>query len=178
MTVLILMWVAIALALLIGLRRWFQHLDKTAIKGLDTLALALLVGGVLLALCACTTAPTANQQAGIQVSVDVATGFAIQQKDADPGVWKARAIAYKSIALQLQAINSAGNSTLATLAADLQPLIAKLPPVDQLAARSLVAGLTPYLNAQLRDNPTVAATQTALASILTEFILACETYGA
>lgn len=138
--------------------------------------LAAICGGAMI-VSACTTPPTAGQQAGIQVAVDVATGLAIQQKDSDPAVWKARAAQYRAIATQLQTLNSMGTATLATLAADLQPMIGQLPPAEQLAARSLVAALTPYLNAQLRDNPTLATTQAAVGAILAEFILACDTYA-
>lgn len=153
--------------------RWGRIKQLTAIKGLDTLA---LVAALPLLFTGCVTGPTATQSAGIQAAVDIATGLAIQQKDSDPAVWVARAQTYKAVAVRLQELNSTGTATLATLAADLQPLISTLPPADQLAARTVVAALTPYLNAQLRDNPTLAATQSAVGTILAEFISACDVY--
>lgn len=142
----------------------------------------LFAAVLLLALAACTTAPTLTQQAqissGITIAVDVAAGFAIQQKDIDPAIWKARAVSYKAIAVQLQSINSGGAATLSTLAVALQPLVAKLPPVDQIAANTLVAALTPYLQQQLSANPSAATVQTTVAEILNAVISACAAYGA
>lgn len=132
----------------------------------------------ILSVSACKTLPTVNQQAGITVAIDIAAGFAIQQHDTDQSVWKARAAQYKAIALQLQALNNAGTATLATLQADLEPLIAKLPPADVLAAHALVAAVTPYVQQQISTNPKVANTQAAVAVVLQAVIDACTAYGA
>lgn len=143
---------------------------------LATMALSIVLGASVLQ--GCATAPTANQQAGIIVSVDVAAGLAIQQKDADPAKWKARAVEYKAIAVQLKAVNDAGPATLATLAADLAPLVAKLPPADQLAANALEAALIPYLQSQIPGNANVQNAQTTVEAVLVALISACEAYGA
>lgn len=140
--------------------------------------IGILAAAFLLGFTGCKTAPTATQQSGIAIAVDLAAGFGIQQGSTDPGVWKARATQFKTIATQLKTLNDAGTATLATLAGDLQPLIAKLPPADVLAANTLVAALTPYLNQQLAGNPTVANTQAAVDLILQAVIDACTVYGA
>lgn len=142
---------------------------------------ALMIGltlGVGSQLTACASAPTANQQAGIVVSVDIAAGLAIQQHDTDPVKWKARATEYKSIAVELKTVNDAGGATLATLAADLAPLVAKLPPADQLAASALEAALIPYLQSQIPGNANVQNAQTTVDVVLSALISACEAYGA
>jgi hypothetical protein len=143
---------------------------------LATMALSIVLGASLLQ--GCATLPTANQQAGIIVSVDVAAGLAIQQKDTDPVKWHARAAEYKVIAVQLKTLNDAGTATLATLAADLAPLVAKLPPADQLAATALEAALVPYLQSQIPGNANVQNVQTTVGVILDTLISACEAYGA
>jgi hypothetical protein len=137
---------------------------------------------ILAALCAvaalsgCKTLPNATQQAAASVVVDVAAGLAIQQGSPDPAVWKARAIGFKAIATVLLQKNSA--TTLASLQAELLPLVAKLGPADVLAANALVAALTPVLQQQLGANPTVANTQAAVAVVLNDIITACNAYGA
>lgn len=134
--------------------------------------------GVGSQLTACASAPTVNQQSGIIVSVDIASGLAIQQHDSDPAKWTARAKEYKAIAVELKTLNDAGGATLATLAADLAPLVAKLPPADQLAASALEAALIPYLQAQIPGNANVQNAQTTVDVVLTSLISACEAYGA
>lgn len=144
---------------------------------------AMLLGTVVsasLGLTACATAPTASEQGGIAVAVDVATGLALSEggKVSDFAVLKARAVEYKAIAVKVKAVNDAGTATLATLAAALQPEIAKLPPADQLAAQALIAALTPYLQSQIPGNADVQNVQTTVDLILSNVILACEAYGA
>lgn len=136
--------------------------------------------GVVSQLTACATAPTGAAQSGIVVAVDVATGLAISDggKVSDLATQKARATEYKSIAVKVKTVNDAGTATLATLAAALQPEIAKLPPADQLAAQALVAALTPYLQSQIPGNPDVKNVQTTVDVILAAVISACEAYGA
>lgn len=143
---------------------------------LAVMALSVILGASVLQ--GCASAPTANQQAGIVVSVDVAAGLAIQQKDTDPVKWKARASEYKAIAVELKTVNDAGGATLATLAADLAPLVAKLPPADQLAASALESALIPYLQSQIPGNANVQNAQTTVDVVLTAVISACEAYGA
>jgi len=139
---------------------------------------------ILAALCAvaalpgCKTLPTPNQQAAAAVIIDVAAGVAIQQGSPLPAVWKVRAAAFKSIATTMLAADQGGTVTLATLQADLQPLIAKLGPADVLAANALVTALGPVLQQQLGANPTVGATQQAVAMVLNDIIAACNAYGA
>lgn len=142
------------------------------------LVVAAMALSVVLGLTACATAPTVNQQAAIVVSVDVAAGLAIQQKDTDPAKWKARAIDYKAIAFELKTLNDAGGATLATLAADLAPLVAKLPPADQLAANALESALIPYLQSQIPGNANVQNAQSTVDIVLSALISACEAYGA
>lgn len=141
-------------------------------------AMLLLAVAIPIGLSACKTAPTATQQSQIVLAVDVASGVAIQQRDTDPAKWMARAVSYKAIATELKAVNDAGTATLATLAADLQPLVAKLPPADQLAASALVAALTPYLNQQTQSNPQVANIRATVDVILQAVIDSCDAYGA
>jgi hypothetical protein len=143
------------------------------------LLLAVVLGAGMLTGCA-TMTPTQKAQAnaGATVAVQVAAGFAIQQKSNDPAAWKARAVEFKAIAIELQTVNNAGTATLATLAADLAPLVTKLPPADQLAAQAAVAGLTPFLQAQIQANPSAGAVQAEVATVLSAFIAACEAYGA
>lgn len=149
-------------------------------KAVQASAVVLLIGVALVSsalLSACKTLPTPTQQSQVAIAVDVAAGFAIQQKDADPAVWKARAVQYKAIAVELKAVNDAGTATLATLQADLAPAIAKLSPAEQLGARALVAALVPYLQAQAQANATVQNTQAAVDVILAAVIDACTAYG-
>lgn len=127
-------------------------------------------------LTACKTAPTPTQTAGITVAVNIATGVAIQE-GADSSVWKTRAANFKAIAVQIKTVNDAGTATLATLAADLAPLIAKLPPADQLAAHTLVAAVTPYINVEIAGNPQLQNAQATLDLILQAVIDSCATYG-
>lgn len=138
----------------------------------------LLLGVAVPFVGGCATAPTATESAGISVAVDIATAAAIQNGSNDPSAWKSRAVEYKAIAVKVKAVNDAGTATLATLAADLQPQIAKLPPADQLAANVLVTALTPYLNQELQGNAKLQTAQTAVDVIVQAVIDACTTYGA
>jgi hypothetical protein len=142
--------------------------------------LALFVVSVLTvsSLVACKTAPTAKEQSAVTVAVYVVAGRAIRDNDSVPAVWKARAEKYKAAAIRLRDVNEAGTATLATLTAELEPLIAKLNPDEQLAARALVAGLTPYLQEQINASETVAVSQERLSYILAALITVCEAYGA
>ena len=138
----------------------------------------MMLGSLSAGLVGCATVPTQTEQTATAAAVTVATGIAIQQKDTDPQVWQKRAKEIKLIALELQAVNNAGNATLATLAADLQPQIAKLGPADVLAVNALVATLQPVLNQQIANNPKVGNTQVAVANIITAVLTACAAYGA
>lgn len=137
--------------------------------------LALCVLGTVGGLSACASGPNATEQTAIAVAVDLATGFAIEQGTNIQSVKVARATNFEAIAKQLQTLNQAGNLTLPTLAADLGPAIAKLPPADQLAANALVAALTPWVNQQL-SNPKVANAQATIAIFLSAVIQACAVY--
>jgi hypothetical protein len=152
---------------------------QTPAKLMISAMLLGVVASASLGLTACATAPTASER-GIVVAVDVATGLALSEggKVSDLAVLKARAVEYKAIAMKVKAVNDAGTATLATLAAALQPEIAKLPPADQLAAQALIAALTPYLQSQIPGNADVQNIQTTVDLILSNVILACEAYGA
>lgn len=138
---------------------------------------ALALGGAFL-MPGCASAPSAQEESTVTVAVDLAAGLAIQQGTQDPAVWKTRATNFKAIALSLQTVNNAGTATLATLAADLQPMVVKLGPADVLAANALVAALQPYLSQYQTTSPNVANTQAHVALILTAVINACTAYGA
>lgn len=125
----------------------------------------------------CATAPTPVQSAGISVAVDIAAGAAIQN-GGTADVWKARAVKFKAIAVSIKQVNDAGTATLATLAADLAPQLALLPPADQLAAHALVAALQPYLDNEVQANPDLATTRATLDVILQAVMDACSSYGA
>jgi hypothetical protein len=142
------------------------------------IGLLVLSAGACVGLSGCATAPTTTQQAGISVAVDIATGAAIQQQSSDSAEWKARAVSFKAIAVTLKQVNDAGTATLATLAADLAPLIAKLPATDQLAAHTVVAALTPYLNQEIQGNPKLQNAQATVDVVLQAVIDACAGYGA
>lgn len=131
----------------------------------------------LTGLTACKTVPTPTQSAVITVAVDIATGAAIQN-GASTDTYTSRAVRFKQIAQSVKAVNDAGTATLATLAADLEPQLVSLPPADQLAARALVAALTPYLNQQISVNPQLANVQATLDIILQAVIDSCASYGA
>lgn len=151
----------------------------SVVKSFAMFAVAVMFAVTLAgSLAACQTAPTATQQSVAVVAVNIAAGQAIQRQDHDPAVWKARAVQYKAIAVQLQGVNDAGNATIATLAADLQPLVDKLPPADQLAANSLIAAVTPFLQDKVNSSETVAHTREAVAVLLSAVVKACEAYGA
>lgn len=168
-----------------------QAAVDAATKALKSTAPVLLI--CLLAagfLAGCKTAPNAQQSAGITIAVDVATGAAIQngvhcavsttsppQFDCSDA-YKSRAAEFKAIAVEVKTVNDAGTATLATLAADIAPLIDRLPPADQLAAHALVAALTPYLNAELQGNDGLRNVQTTLDVILQAVIDSCAAYGA
>lgn len=144
------------------------------------LFMAIVVGvmfTLVVGLSACKTVPTPTEQAGIVVAVDIATGAAIQEGTAPAG-YAARAAKFKAIAVEVKTVNDAGTATLATLAADIAPQIAKLPPADQLAAHALIAALTPYLNAETSGNPTLQTAQATLDVILQAVIDSCGAYGA
>lgn len=152
---------------------------NAAAKAIAGAAPALLfVALASLGLAACKTLPTPNEQAGITVAVDIATGAAIQNGGGSSTSWATRAKSFKAIAVEVKATNDAGTATLATLAADLAPLIAKLPPADQLAAHTLVAALTPFLNQEIQSNPQLQNTQATLDLILQAVIDSCSAYGA
>lgn len=138
------------------------------------LAMVMVVSGIT----GCASLPTETQTAATTTAVSLATGFAIQQKDTDSKVWQTRATQIKLIALELQSVNNAGTATLATLAADLQPLVTKLGPADVLAVNSLVAALTPLLNQQITSNPKVGNTQVAVANVIQAVLTTCAAYGA
>lgn len=142
---------------------------------------ALMVGSLLgiSTLSGCASLPTATQDAAVTAAVTIATGVAIQQKDTvESGKWLARAKEIKLIALELKQVNDAGTATLATLAADLQPQIAKLGPADVIAVNTLVVTLGPLLNDQIAHNPKVGNTQVAVANIITAVLTVCAAYGA
>lgn len=142
---------------------------------LAAMALSVVLGAS--ALQGCTTAPTPTAQAGITVAVDIATAAAIQS-GAPAESYKARAASFKDIAVKVKAVNDAGTATLATLAADIEPLVAKLPPPDQIAAHVLIAALTPYVNVEIQGNPKLQNTQATLDLILQAVIDSCSAYGA
>lgn len=145
------------------------------------LALSIVLGTSLgLTGCATLAKLEGNSTAvtAIDSAVTIATSFAIQGKDTDSKVWASRAKEIKTIALELQSVNSAGTATLATLASDLQPQLAKLGPADSLAVNSLVLALQPLLNQQIGNNPAVGTTQVAVANIITAVLTACTAYGA
>lgn len=125
----------------------------------------------------CATAPTQTEQAGVTVAVSIATGAAISSSG-NSAVQAQRAASFKAIAVEVKAVNDAGTATLTTLAADLAPLIAKLPPADQLAAHTLVAALTPFLQAETSGNVKLQNAQATVDVILQAVIDACSTYGA
>lgn len=145
---------------------------------LACMALSVVLGASTLQ--GCATLPTGAAQGGIVAAVDIAAGLAISEagKVTDLAKLKARATEYKAIAVELKAVNDAGGATLATLAADLAPLVAKLPPADQLAAGALEAALLPYLQSQIPGNANVQNAQTTVDVILAALIGACEAYGA
>lgn len=149
----------------------------TVVKSLFTALVFACVLTTVLAVSACKTAPTATQSAGITVAVDIATGAAIQN-GASPAGYQSRAANFKAIAVKVKAVNDAGTATLATLAADIAPLIATLPPADQLAAHALIAALTPYLNQEIAASPQLQNTQATLDTILQAVIDSCSAYGA
>lgn len=142
---------------------------------LATMALSIVLGASVLQ--GCTTAPTVTQQSEITVAVDIATVAAVQS-GASPAGYQFRAAAFKAIAVKVKAVNDAGTATLTTLAADIAPLVATLPPPDQLAAHALIAALTPYLNAQVAGNPKLQNAQATLDVILQAVIDSCSAYGA
>ncbi len=155
-----------------------QAAVAAATQAVKTVAPALVLGLALsVGLVGCKTAPTAQQSAGITVAVDIATAAAIQN-GVQPAEYKARAANFKSIAVSVKAVNDAGTATLATLAADLEPQITKLPPPDQIAAHVLVAALKPYLDAELQGNDGLKNVQTTLDVILQAVIDSCAAYGA
>jgi len=137
------------------------------------LATALLVTAGLLA--ACATGPTPQQQSAIVVATDLATGYAIENGLTDSQAKVARALRFETIAKEIQNINNAGPLTLPTLASDLQPLIATLPPADQLAAHTLLAALKPYVDQQLQ-NPKIANSQSTIGIFLQAVIDSCSVY--
>lgn len=151
---------------------------QAAQKALTSAAPVLLCAFLAVAsLTACKTMPTPTQQAGITVAVDIATGAAIQN-GGNADIWKARAVKFKAIAVSVKQVNDAGTATLATLAADLEPQLATLPPADQLAAHALVAALQPYIDNEVQANPDLATTRAALDVILQAVIDSCTAYGA
>lgn len=151
---------------------------SVALKSFTGVLCAVMLGVAMLTMSACQTAPTAKQQSATVVGVNIAASFAIQKDDHDPAVWKARAVKYKAIALRLQTVNDAGNATLATLAGELQPLIAKLDPAEQNAANAFVAAMVPYLQDRANSSEAVAHTQEAVTDLLAAVVKACEAYGA
>lgn len=147
---------------------------KALTAAAPALVVALLVAG---SMTGCKTLPTPTEQAGITVAVDIATGAAIQN-GGNADIWKARAVKFKAIAVSVKQVNDAGTATLATLAADLEPQLALLPPADQLAAHALVAALQPYIDNEVQANPDLAKTRAALDVILQAVIDSCTAYGA
>ena len=152
---------------------------NAATKALTTAVVPMVLCAMLVAgmVTGCKTLPTPTQQAGITVAVDIATGAAIQN-GGTAETWKARAVKFKAIATTVKQVNDAGTATLATLAADLNPQLALLPPADQLAAHALVAALQPYIDNEVAANPDLATTRAALDVILQAVIDSCNAYGA
>ncbi len=146
---------------------------------MKSFALAALAAVVILTGCSlagCKTAPTATEQSAVTVAVYIVAGHAIKRDDVVPAIWAARAARYKAAAVMLQTTNDAGDATIATLAADLAPLLDKLNPTDRLAADGLIAALTPYLQAQVDANPEVGYSRERLSTILAALIRACDAY--
>lgn len=141
-----------------------------------------LAAASLAVLAACSSSPTTTQAAELAVAIDLVTGAAVQQGTSDQAVWKLRAVTFKSAATTLKAVNDAGaGATLATLQADLAPLIAKLGPADVLAANALVTALTVIIQQQIGTGTAagkLAATQATVDIILSDVISACAAYGA
>lgn len=135
----------------------------------------ILLFGLILALSACVSGPTANQQAGITIGAQLAMGAAIEYQLTDPGAKAVRAQLFESGAKSLLKINDGGTLTLPLLAQTLDPLIAKLPVADQLAANTLVLALKPWVDQQL-TNPKVVNAQATIDVFLNAVIAACAVY--
>lgn len=133
---------------------------------------------VALLLPGCKTVPTANQQAGITVLVDAATGVVVQKGTSDPAVWASRARQITAIAGQLEALDTGSTATLPALTQALEQLIAKahLGPADLLAANTFVATLEQLITAQVKAAPSTSATQATVLLVLQDVIQAASVY--
>lgn len=149
----------------------FVHRLKEAVLGI--LAVALVIG--MGELGACATAPTPTVTSALQSATYVATGFAIEKGSLTADQKKHRAQAFQDIAQKLKALNTSTTLTLPTLQADLAPLLAQLPPPDQLAATSLILALKPWIDQQLA-NPKVANAQATVEIFIDAVITACSFY--
>lgn len=146
----------------------------TVVKSFAVFALvAVLSASVLVG---CKTAPALSEKSTVTIATYLVVGQTLKNGNATPAVQAARAAEFKSVAVKLQAVNDDASATLATLAANLAPSLAKLNPSDRLAAQAVVVALTPYLQSQVENNPTVAYSQERLATILTAVIAACDAY--
>jgi hypothetical protein len=134
--------------------------------------------GLSIALTACTTTPTANQQIAVTVVVDAAVGIAVQNGTNDAREWSQRASRIVSIATQLQALDSGQTATLPAVVSALQPLLvkAKLGPADQLAANALIVALSQII--QQNVNNINVNTQQVIQQILSDVINAASVYVA
>lgn len=141
--------------------------------------LILCTVGIGSTLVACKTLPTAKEQTGVAIAVNVLAGRAIQRSDTDPSVWAQRAEQYKAVAEQIRATNSTGTASLATLNVELHSIIAKnLGPADQIAANAVVDALRPYVQEQVDQNPDLAGVNARVDFVLATFISTCNAYGA
>lgn len=153
----------------------------TAAQKAITTAMVLIVAlfaMVALHGCSLLKPATPQQVTNIALVVDAATSIAIQQEDTNPAIWKARAVDYKAIAVELASKNSTVPATLATLRADLAPLIAKLPPGEVLAANVFLAVVGPQVDQQLAGDPDVAVVRTDIGIVLQAVIDTCNAFGA
>lgn len=112
---------------------------------------AALVAAVL-ALAACTTAPTATQAVSITAVVGGAVSFEVTKNSSDPAVWSARATKIVGIATQLKAVGSKEMVSARAIITALQPLLAAahLQPNEITAANALVVALAPLIDQNIK----------------------------
>lgn len=153
-----------------------------------SLALSLLTALLvlpLLSLSGCATLAkfaTPAVQPFEQAAVYAAVGIAVQQGTSDKAVWQARATNIKTIALQLEALDTGSTAVVSLLQLELNKKIValNLQPAELLAAQTLTAAINAVVQTEIASQTNgVLTPQTVVAinQVLTWVTTAAAAYG-
>lgn len=118
-----------------------------------------------------------------QAAVFAAVGVAVQQGTSDKATWTARAVKIKTVALQLEAIDTGSTAAISLLQQTLNAKIVglNLPPAELLAAQTLTAAIDAVIQTEIASASNGVLTPQSVVKInqvLTWVTTAASAYGA